>query len=512
MSKFFSPIVYLLAVLYIPLYPLWGDHIHDPNYIFDTLPNGNRAPNPKRATNGAFLHLDNIKGSIRNPHQRLKAAIIDSSFSPEHTKTLMDKGVIHPAALQKLNPYALIPDEDFKTSSYYSNATNDVITTRGAFYKHYTKKGAKTHGSAVMEALHLMAPHASLLPIDLCIMSYAGYNKPSLTESQVLTKAIRAAITHHVDVINISRTMEDLDTTSLAAIKEAVNKGIAVVLAAGNSGRSSVFVSIWQTWNSIKKLWSKSKSQTLFEEVNGKGLLFAGALKYTPSGKEQVCDFTQLPEPVNGKNPHFILAPGEQLRLPIVSQSDRLTDGTSFAAPISSGAYLLLKQHAIEMGYSTTPEDILNIMEESGRNLTYKPPLFGRTKILKTLDVHAARILLDQKFKIKPPASYKPKPLIARAQRPIKPTMVKKPVPKVAKIKKPTAKVARVKKPAAKTPVVKKSSVKSKAKKKSSRKVTIAKKKKAPKKLGKRKVAPKKIKKTKRRKTSKRHRFARRKP
>jgi hypothetical protein len=497
MRKLLFPLVCLLAILTIPVGSLWGDHTHDPRYIFDTLPNGIRAPNPKRATNGEVLHLENIKGNIRNPHRRLKAAIIDTHFAPEYTKALMDKGVIHPAALQKLNPYALTPNEHSHTSSYYSNllrnlqhekmftwnskkrallqkkieqtqpllaqekTTNAFIKIRKDLQDFYHKKGIKIHGSAVMEALHLMAPHASLLPLDLCLMSYGVYKKPHFIGAQVLTKAIRTAIDHRVDVINISLRMEDLNTASLAAIKEAINKGIVVVLAAGNGGHSSAFVSIWKTWDSVKKLWKKSKTQTLFEEVKGKGLLFAGALKYTRSGKEQVSDFTQLPEPVNGAHPHFILAPGEKLRLPITYQLDKLADGTSFSAPISAGAYLLLKQHAIEQGYSATPEDILNIMEKSGRNLTHKPSMFSAAQVLKTLDIHAARVLLDQKFRGKSRVSY----------------VVKKPAPK--------------------TSVLKKSPVKSKAKKKSSRKATVAKKRKAPKK-------------TKRRKISKRHRFAQR--
>lgn len=179
--------------------------------------------------------------------------------------------------------------------------------------------------------------------------------------------------------------------------------------------------------------------------------------------KEQVSDFTQLPEPVNGAHPHFILAPGEQLRLPIeYNKEDKLINGTSFAAPTSSGAYLLLKQHAIEKRYPATPEHILNIMEESGRHLTYKSSIFSATKIFKTLDVHAARILLDHKFREKPRVTYKSKPPITISQPSIqKISVVKKPVPKTPEVKKSTAK----------TSVLKKSPVKSKVNKKSSRKL-----------------------------------------
>lgn len=65
----------------------------------------------------------------------------------------------------------------------------------------------------------------------------AGANPPCQPDPLPVARAIRRAISLDVDVINLSLTLAD-HPAIVAAVRDAAGKGIRVVMAAGNEGRS----------------------------------------------------------------------------------------------------------------------------------------------------------------------------------------------------------------------------------------------------------------------------------
>ncbi|MBX9786183.1 MAG: S8 family serine peptidase [Alphaproteobacteria bacterium] len=463
---------------------LWGkNHVHDPSYIFEPHPSGSYAVNPRRATNAAFLHLDEVKGRLKNGTP-LKAAIIDSSFNPNYTKLLADEGVIHPDALQPGNPYCLAPNENFNESTIYNdrnnelilqkwfsgsqkernriqrqidqlqplldaeNKKNEILRVRKCWYDLFTIKDAGTHGSGVMEALHFVAPKVQLLPIDTLVFDNDLY----LNASQKLTKAIRAAIAHQVNVINMSFSLSSLNQEGMEAIADAVRQGIAIFIAAGNDSSQGFIHRIHDMWDKVKGMFVKSNEQKLFERVQGKGILFAGALGYHRNGEEEVASFSQLPDASTKRR--FLLAPGVDIPVHAKCDSSKLVNGTSFSSPIIAGGYLLLLQHALDNGYPYgSSEFLLDILQDSGKKVIYERWWPFSDEEYKSIDLYAAQKLLDRKFKHVVSKPVPQKPVVSKSvlQKPA----VSKPVLKPA-VRKGTPKKPFVRKTFSKKPVVNK--------------------------------------------------------
>jgi hypothetical protein len=488
-----------LGLLLLSESALWGkNYVHDPSYIFEAHPSGSRAVNPSRATKAAFVHLDGVKGQLKNGSP-LKAAIIDSSFNPNYTKLLADKGVIHPDALQPGNPYCLAPNENFNESSVYynrnselnsqqwfagsqeernqiqrqidqlkplldaENEKNAILRVRKDWYDLFTIKDASSHGSGVMEALHLVAPKAQLLPIDTLVFDDDLY----LSASHKLTKAIRAAIAHRVNVINMSFKLSSLNQEGMEAIADAVRQGIAIFIAAGNDSNQDLIHRIHDMWDTVKGMFVKSNEQKLFERLQGKGILFAGALGYNRNGEEEVASFSQLPDASTKRR--FLLAPGVDIPVRAKYDSNKLVNGTSFSSPIIAGGYLLLLQHALDKGYPyRSPDLLLDILQDSGKKVIYKRWWPFNDEEYKSIDLDAAQKLLDREFNpvVSKPAPKRPvvrkaaprKPVVRKAasKRPV----VRKTVSKRPVVRKTVSKRPVVRKAAPKKPVVRKAASK----------------------------------------------------
>jgi len=384
----------LFTFSFFSIAPSWADnYIHDPNFILEDHPSGSKTPLLRHATSASYLHIEGNKGGQALNGRRPKAAIIDLDFNPHHTQSLIDKGVIHPLSASSLNNNVILPedglDRSWSSDPYHLSLYKEI---RKEKYDEVTKNGALNHGSAVMEALHQIAPESQILPIDLNFFC----STECLTRPKGLAKAIRNATAEGVDVINLSLTFRTdlIDTDTIEAFKEAVNKGVIFVKSAGNDGYSS----LWKTAiDYFQSLFIKPMAETVFKAVDGKGILYVGSLKYKSNGQEEISSFSQRPDPNDtGKKPHFFFAPGENVQLPIESKKSTLTEGTSFSAPAAAGGVLLMLKHAWDKGYAASPEDILNILEESGNTITHNG-WFSKTDY-KSLDLFKARQLMDRKF------------------------------------------------------------------------------------------------------------------
>ncbi|MDK3155685.1 S8 family serine peptidase, partial [Kamptonema cortianum] len=319
---------------------------------------------------------------------------------------------------------------------------NEALRIRKAWYDLFTIKDASNHGSGVMEALHLVAPKVQLLPIDTLVLD----DELNSSASHKLTKAIRTAIAHQVNVINMSFSLSSLNQEGMEAIADAVRQGIAIFIAAGNDSSPGLIHRIHDMWDKVKGMFVKSNEQKLFERLKGKGILFAGALGYHRNGEEEVASFSQLPDA--SMKSRFLLAPGVDIPVHAKCGSNKLVSGTSFSSPVAAGGYLLLLQHALDNGYPYgSSETLLDILQDSGKNVTYERWWPFENEEYKSIDLYAAQKLLDRKFKhiVKEPAPKRPVVRKAVPQKPV----IKKPAPK-----RPVARKAAPKRPAIRKTVI----------------------------------------------------------
>lgn len=360
------------------------NHVHDPSCVFHPHSSGLRAIDPKYTTRANLAHLEGVKGQTRTG-KRLTAAIIDCQFHPEYTHSLMQKGVIHPAVSRKKLIRSL-GEPDFNSSS------EDV------------------HGSGVLEAIHLVAPEAQFLPIDVVKMSRSVSSDPLVSLAESTYRAIQEAIRQKVDVINVSAHLDGVgyyDRKCFDALKQAIRQGIVVIFAAGNDSLDIHKFRLSQWWNNkVKAFHDDSRRQQFFNEMTGNGLLFAGSLSYEHNGEERLSDFTQIAN--QSTNYRFLLAPGDHLPIRTSLNPHKLTGGTSFSAPVVAGGYLLLKQYVLDKRYPYGSSNaLLDILHRAGNDYFFSQ-CGSPIERFKSLNIQKALRLADERFGGLPPLPAEP--------------------------------------------------------------------------------------------------------
>ena len=174
-----------------------------------------------------------------------------------------------------------------------------------------------------------IAPGVTIAPIK----SYAT----SDTDFAALAAGIYAAVDeYHCDILNISAGDPEIVPEVQAAIQHAVDEGVIIVAAAGNSGDNEL-------------VYPAS---------------YDGVISVSSVDKDLIRSVT------SNKNDHvFVAAPGVGVyslgRLP---GTVTLSSGTSFAAPVVAGVAALLKEAWPQM----TPGDFQEILKNSCKDLSTK--------------------------------------------------------------------------------------------------------------------------------------------
>ena len=174
-----------------------------------------------------------------------------------------------------------------------------------------------------------IAPGVTIVPIK----SYAT----SETDFAAQAAGIYAAVDeYHCDILNISAGDPQIVPEVQAAIQHALDEGVIVIAAAGNSGDKEL-------------LYPAS---------------YDGVISVSSVDKDLVLSAT------SNRNDHvFVAAPGVGVyslgRLP---GTVTLSSGTSFAAPVVAGVAALLKEAWPQM----TPDDFREILKNSCKDLSTK--------------------------------------------------------------------------------------------------------------------------------------------
>ena len=170
------------------------------------------------------------------------------------------------------------------------------------------------HGTMVAGIIHLVAPRAEIMPLK----AFQSNGTGNLSD---ILRAIYYAIQNHASVINMSFDLKSSSAELSRAIQSASNVGIICVAAAGNDGKDEIVYPAALTGN-VMGIASTSDADT--------------QSYFTNYGADIV----------------WIAAPGENVISTYPFGSYAAESGTSFSAPLVSGAAALLLQVKANLGES----------------------------------------------------------------------------------------------------------------------------------------------------------------
>jgi subtilisin family serine protease len=174
------------------------------------------------------------------------------------------------------------------------------------------------HGTQVTSILLSVAPQASILPIKVNSGMDISFSTGDAAE------AIYYAASRGADVLNLSFSTDDFSFAIYSAVISAVNSGCVVIAAAGNDGANVNFPA------SMDEVIAVGSHDVL------------GA----PSGFSPIGDAMD------------ILGPGEDVCATNIDGMDTIVTGTSFSAPVITGAVAVL----LSMNPNLTPGSIKKIL------------------------------------------------------------------------------------------------------------------------------------------------------
>jgi membrane-anchored mycosin MYCP len=181
------------------------------------------------------------------------------------------------------------------------------------------------HGTAVASiiaatavsgtAFHGLAPQAKIMPVRISEQQIVDGKESGRTVTPAqFAEAIRWAVDHHADVINLSVVLYQDNSAVRAAIAYAIAKDVVVVAAAGNLHESG----------------DPRPYPASYDGVLGVGAIGADGLR---SQFSQVGSYVDL------------VAPGDDVLAAAPRRGHRKLQGTSYAAPFVAATAALIRQY-----------------------------------------------------------------------------------------------------------------------------------------------------------------------
>lgn len=193
------------------------------------------------------------------------------------------------------------------------------------------------HGTAVADVILQVAPNATILPLRVLDGNGGG-------DIQTIANAINYAVSSGAKVINLSLGSATDSQAINAAICSAISSGVAVIAAAGNSGDTDV----------------------LYPAFNSHGP--TGANMWQTAGSISVGSITSgfMKSRFSSYGPNLeLVAPGESLKTAFPGGNTVVATGTSFAAPIVSGALALTLSTGVTMNSKQTVWNLLSNLDST---------------------------------------------------------------------------------------------------------------------------------------------------
>lgn len=185
-----------------------------------------------------------------------------------------------------------------------------------------------------------------------------GVNGTYVRTDESVARAIKVAAQSSGDVVNMSFGLGSISRPIFEAMQEVVDSGKVIFLAFGNGGGKN-----------------KAYLNHLIKCVNDprmKGrVILVGNLMYDDLGRERLNPSSDY---VTSQTPHAICAPGTDILSTAEGGTYTIASGTSAAAPVATGAYLLLMRALPGL----TPDQYIQLLKDSARRQSINESyLFG---------------------------------------------------------------------------------------------------------------------------------------
>ena len=284
------------------------------------------------------IHLADAQTLVPELGRGVKVAVIDTGIDLNHA-----------AFADHLDTVNM---KDFLLNTGTPQEVN-VSTVAGTFSDGYG------HGTATADLILQVAPNATILPLRVLDGNGGG-------DVQTIANAISYAVSSGAKVINLSLGSTSDSYAVNSAISSAVSKGIAVITASGNSGDTNVLYPAFNAYGPVNNV--------------------TGAQQY---GSASVGSVTSglLKSSFSTYGSHLELAaPGESLKTAFPGGNTVLATGTSFAAPVVSGAIAL----TLSTGVVTASKvDVSNLLSNLDNTATPSAdPLYASQLGKGTINVY----------------------------------------------------------------------------------------------------------------------------
>ncbi|HUX78380.1 MAG TPA: S8 family serine peptidase [Alphaproteobacteria bacterium] len=305
-----------------------------------------------------------------------------------HKKGFTGKGI----KIGVMDSWFHYPEKEKDQKSLSESTFYNAPINRGALIANNKNcKGDKGHhGNLVYDIVHKVVPDSEIRYINFQAEEGIYECKPGISvESYV--KGIKRAIDSKVDFLNLSLLFPGENNVNEApiakvvkkALLEAANADIGLIVALGNDGT-----------NSAGNANLKSLFKLALNPKMKRRMILVAASEYT-DGKERLCSFSNTPM-TEEEASVVITAPGGNIAGRGAENVNVVKSGTSFGAPIITGASSLVKQ---SLGKEAKPEDVFKILLNTARvktvseSVTFDIP-FGQGVV----NVKGAVKLIEERF------------------------------------------------------------------------------------------------------------------